>query len=131
MIKRIEKKAIELLLAGNDPMLIELRNQYNTASIKNIEMTGVGVYINYSIHAKSIKLQEDCHFCFGDIEGKLDSLNNGIGFLLCIDKGVLSFLEIYTYDEPWPDQIKEFEINYIDGIRNIDELHNSWSIFQF
>ncbi|MHB0939630.1 MAG: hypothetical protein ACYC6A_24805, partial [Armatimonadota bacterium] len=89
--------------------------------------TGVGVYINYtipnSVDALSIKAQ----FCFSDIDGALSPLLHDIGFLLWVDEGYLTCLEIYTYDEPWPDVIDSFKITYIVGKRDMIELREAWS----
>lgn len=43
---------------------------------------------------------------------------NGAGFLLYVDKGLLKMLEAYSYEEPWPERIKNFELRYQNGDRS-------------
>jgi hypothetical protein len=42
---------------------------------------------------------------------------HGAGFLLYVDGGLLSMLEGYSYEEPWPDEIREFSVSYLDPAR--------------
>jgi hypothetical protein len=126
MINELERKAMNLLLAGEEPVLAALRAQYQEASIKSIEYTGAGVYINYDVPNSVVNLPKTLNFRFGDIEGHIDSLKHKIGFLLWIENGVLSFLEIYTYDESFPSEITDFKLGYIEGERNLNKLKESW-----
>ena len=127
MINELAHKAVELLLAGDDSTLAALRIQYQQSCVHSIELTGVGAYINYEIPESAINLPDSLSFCFGDIEGNVKPLKHGVGFLLWIKNGKLSFLEIYTYDEPWPSEIEEISLGYIGGKRNFEELRKTWS----
>ena len=40
-----------------------------------------------------------------------------LGFLLYVKNGVLSALEGYTYDEPWPDELHGLKLSYSDDPR--------------
>jgi hypothetical protein len=40
---------------------------------------------------------------------------HGAGFVLFVDDGVISFLEGFTYDEPWPEDAGSFELWYLKG----------------
>ena len=128
MIYELVQKAMELLLAGEDEMLAALRHQYQESQLLSIKFTGVGAYINYYIPEPAVNLPFSCHFCFGDIEGKIETLDHEVGFLICIRDGKLSVLEIYTYDEHWsPSGNEEFSLNYIGGKRDMEKLRKAWS----
>ena len=47
-------------------------------------------------------------------------LAHGAGFVLFIRGGRLSMLEGYTYDEPWPDQVRGFSLRYSDPERKAE-----------
>lgn len=128
MINKLVHEVMELLLAGDELIIAALRAHYVTAKIETIELTGVGGYINYSVPEAAINLPETLDFCYGDVEGQIVSLKNGVGFLLWIKRGVLDCLEFYTYDEPWPEMIAGWTVSYIGGERNFDVLRKSLPI---
>ena len=51
MLNEMEKRALEMLLAGADDRLAVLRSQLSSASVASREMTGVGFFTNFSIPA--------------------------------------------------------------------------------
>ncbi len=46
------------------------------------------------------------------MSGDLEGVAHGAGFVLFIRDGALACLEGFTYDEPWPETIKSFTLNY-------------------
>jgi hypothetical protein len=49
MLDELEKRALEMLLAGADDRLAILRSQLNAATITHREMSGVGFFTHFSI----------------------------------------------------------------------------------
>lgn len=127
MIEDLERSAMNLLLAGDDPMLAALRRQYREVVSRTYQYTGVGMYIHFSTSDSKIASSNSSSFCFGDIEAEISPPTQRIGFLLWVKNGALSNLEIYTYSEPWPDRIEDFQVFYIDGSRDLASLQESWS----
>lgn len=117
---------MRLLLAGDDPVLHILQKQFNQASIESREMTGKGFFTYFAIPEKVQLLPGKPSFNIGDVEASIPSVRYGTAFLLWITDGALDFLEGYTYDDPWPDNITEFSISYIGGERNINEVQKAW-----
>ena len=63
-------------------------------------------------------------FTLGDVHGAADNVKHGLGFVLFVVDGVLSMLEGYTYDEPWPDEPRGLILTYsTDQARDWDALH--------
>lgn len=56
------------------------------------------------------------------------NINYGVGFVLFIKKGVLDFLEGYTYgNEKWSDVIGNYSLNYIPGEKgDLKKLRSKW-----
>jgi len=56
----------------------------------------------------------------------MDGLQYGAGFLIFVRDGTLKMLEGYSYSEPWPELIREFELSYrmIGGYSN--DIADQW-----
>jgi hypothetical protein len=64
----------------------------------------------FSLHADA-HIRRDLADCqLGGIEADILGLQHGAGFLLFVRDGVVSFLEGFSYDEPWPAEVKEFRV---------------------
>lgn len=50
-----------------------------------------------------------------DVDAEIEGLKHGAGFILLVSEGYLDQLEGYSYDEPWPKQIGQFEVRYQTG----------------
>ena len=131
----LENQVLELLLAGQDPVLTALREQMGTAKIESREFTGVGFYLNFEIptnskgHLDVLAVKQ--HFCFGDVRAYFDvgDRRQEVGFLLWIKDGYLDNLEAYTYGfEKWPDEDKPFHLFYFGNKRDFDYLRRNWEL---
>ena len=128
-----EKKALGLLLAGEDSVLEILRKQFNCATIGSRQFTGVGYYLNFDLHCK-----KDENFCAINVRSRFNINDVGavlvigdykqkVGLLLWVLDGYIDSLEVYTFgEENWPDEYDAFKIQYISGQRNLDELRKEW-----
>lgn len=114
-LDQLEQKVLQLLLAGDDPILVTLRSQLELAKRRPREVTGVGFFTHFDVPKEAPRLPGNPKIRFGDVIAEIDGLQNGAGFLLFIDNGVLSMLEAYTYDEPWPLKFVGFELRYTSG----------------
>lgn len=118
----LERRVMEMLLAGGDAAFATLRTQLAACSVLSREMTGVGFFTTFKVPRASPKVANCKSFKFGDVTAKFPGLQRGAGFLLYIKSGTLELLEGYTYDEPWPQEIAEFEVVYDKGSRDWEAL---------
>lgn len=118
-----EQDVMGILLAGDDPVLSILREQARTLTVSERKMTGAGFYTDFFIAPTAPRCAEKESFEIGDIMAQIDGVEHGAGFLLFIRDGVLSLLEGYTYDEPWPNSIPKYKLAYIGGQRDWSKLH--------
>jgi len=58
----------------------------------------------------------------GDVTKKLvnvladiNGISHGAGFVVNIKDGEIDWLEGYSYDEPWPSSIEQFQLKYRQG----------------
>ncbi len=111
----LEEQVLEMLLRGQDEVLDVLRQQVKDAQVSSREITGVGFFTNFEVPAEAPRVRARPKFELGDVNGMADNIKYGLGFLLFVNDGALSMLEGYTYDEPWPDEIRGLVLTYSTG----------------
>jgi len=110
----LERGVLEKLLYGNHPTLSILREELSVCRCSGREFTGVGFYTELDASAYQGPRPE-LDLKFGDVIADIPGLDQGAGFLLYIEAGLLVLLEGYTFGEPWPERIEEFELHYTTG----------------
>jgi hypothetical protein len=103
-----------MLLQGDNDALALLRRQAEQARAASRKMTGVGFFTKFALPPGVPRLPGRQTFKFGDVNGTADNVNHGVGFLLYVDDGALSMLEGYTYDEPWPNELRGLVLKYAE-----------------
>ena len=115
----LERAVIDTLLSRHEPGYAELREQFTSCRVNSRKMTDVGFYTELGVdaHASSAPvsvgnpLGQGYEFPDG-VYADIDGLEHGAGFLLWLDEGRLETLEAFTYAEPWPDEVRRFEVRF-------------------
>jgi len=105
MLNEIETRVMDMLLAGEHPMLAVLRDQLAVAEVADREFTGVGFFLNFRIPASSPRVDKG-RLVIGDVYAKLTGLEHDAGFLLFVRDGALATLECFIVDDRWPTDPK-------------------------
>jgi hypothetical protein len=108
----LEDRALEMLLRGEHETLSVLRQQAEQARVSSRKMTGVGFYTEFVVPPEVPRVPGHPTFKMGDVNGTADNVKHGLGFLLYVKEGTLSMLEGYTYDDPWPDEVRGLILTY-------------------
>jgi hypothetical protein len=108
----LESQVLDMLLRGQDEVLMILREQAKQLQVSSREMTGVGFYTEFVVPPDLPRVPGRPTFKLGDVNGTADNVSHGLGFLLYVKEGTLSMLEGYTYDEPWPDDVRGLVLTY-------------------
>src|SRR4051794_2496951 len=108
-IQQLEDELLGMLLGGNDPVLATLRRQLESAKRKPRELTGAGFFTYFDVPETAPRLQGNPSFSFGGVKAEIEGLQHGAGFVLFVRNGILSFLEGYSFDEPWPPFIESYK----------------------
>ena len=112
-LTNFENRIMKMLLDGDHPLLENLRHQFEQCRVSSRKFTGVGFFTDFEV---------DARLAYGKINLELSDIhiNNvvgiryGIGIVLFIREGVLSFLEGYTYDpESYPENISQYDLSYL------------------
>lgn len=108
----LENQVLEMLLRGPDEVLTFLREQAKHLQVTSRRGTGVGFYTDFVVPQDVPRVPGCPTFKLGDVNGVADNVNHGLGFVLYVKAGALSMLEGYTYDEPWPDEVRGLLLTY-------------------
>jgi hypothetical protein len=113
VLEPLEAAVLDRLLAGEHPVLTALRGQLAGATVKSRELTGVGFFTKFALAVDAAPAPVRT-LRFGDVQAAVTGLEHGAGFVLFVNDGLLRMLEGYSYGEPWPEQIEEFSVSYIE-----------------
>ena len=102
-MNEIEKRALELLLAGDNATLHVLRTQLSAATVANREYTGVGFFTRLAVPTEAPRLKNRGKLVVGDVYGKIAGLAHDAGFLLFVNNGAIDCLECFIVDDRWPE----------------------------
>ena len=115
-LNSLERAVMEMLLAGNHPVLRILADQLSKASITSRELTGVGFFTRFSVPETAARVVNPASFLIDDVSADLDGLEHGAGFVLWGKEGVLACLEGFSYAEPWPQSVDGFQPYYLKTV---------------
>lgn len=110
--RKLERDVMKLLLQGEHLKLQILAQQFALATLENFELTGAGFFATYNVPPTAPRLDHGGHLHIGDVIAELEGLRHGAGFVLHVKNGTIDFLEGYSYEEPWPAEIKDFRLMY-------------------
>src|SRR5262245_7794025 len=104
-ILQMAKRLVALLLEGTHPALSALRQQSLGARIKQVELTGVGFYLDFDV-AEDAPLAEPANIEGGDAKITLQGFEHPAGCVLFVREGRLATLDVYTYgNDAWPERL--------------------------
>jgi len=128
---KLEQEAMRLLLDGDDDTLALLREQMQHVVTIRREYTGSGSYAHFNLDSNCPCLPGNASFAFGDVVCEVDGVDGGGGFVLFVNDGLLDFLETYSFDSFWPEEIDGYTVQYqeVGGRRDLEALRRSrgWS----
>ncbi len=125
-----EKRVIEKILMGDDPVLDCLRHQYKNAIVESRKFTGAGFYTYFKIIQETEPVTPRKTFQISDVLASLKGMKAALGFNLLVKEGYIAWLEGYTLSSDiWPDDYFEVKLYYFDADnnRNMEKLKAVWS----
>ena len=114
-LRTLVQVLIPQLLDGPDETLEILRTQWKLASVGKVEYSGVGFFANFIVPQSAQKV-EPLNFCGGDAVIQAKGVTNGAGCVLYVEHGVLSYLEVFTYSDDWPEHPQEVVVNNVQPL---------------
>lgn len=114
-----ERALLDKLLSGADKRLAALRAQASAARLVSKDYTGAGFYCEIEVAPSAPRVSTTPNFELGDVDITMDGLKYGAGALVFIRDGVMTALEGYSYEEPWPSEVKNFSLAYRSSRRQL------------
>ncbi len=105
---RLEVEVICKILEKNIDTQI-FRNQFFHSRLKERKFTGVGFFTEFVIE-EGMAINNKLSSPIGNIGANIKDLQHGAGFALFLKNGYIHTLEGFAYDEPWPENISQFEL---------------------
>lgn len=134
-----EAKLVESVLAGNDEILSILRAQYQVATLREREETGVGIALHFEVPDSAPELRDARDFEVDDLFIEVEGVEGGISPVLFVRQGRIAFLEaVVASNQPWPEDLSTAEFWYssptspgstewqLSGMRNLATQRLRW-----
>ncbi|GBF10506.1 hypothetical protein [Tepidibacillus sp. HK-1] len=127
--ENLERKLMEMLLAGNNDVLIRLREQYKSSKVISREHSDVGFFTTFLQQDRNDLCIDGKSFQIGDVDGSVNGIDGAVGFVLYIKNGFISMLEGYTNAiDKWPEVDDEIVLTYDSGNeRDVERLKRKWA----
>ena len=122
---KLEKAVIDMLLEGNDEVLIVLRKQLDACKVRSRELTGVGFFTEFDVPDSMEVSLNVRSFKIGDVFAEIEGVEHGAGFILFVEDGTIAMLEGFTFDGPWPNEIGEFRLSYTGKTRDLGNVEGA------
>jgi hypothetical protein len=106
----LERAVIEDVLAAAHPVLEVLRDQWAASYVSRREFTGVGSYTTLLVPPSARALATTRGFALHGPSVHVLHREEPIGSVLLVEGGRLGVLEMFTYSEPWPEDVSTFSI---------------------
>jgi hypothetical protein len=113
MLNEMERRALEMLLAGDNDELAIYRAQLNAATVASRKVTGVGFFTQLSVPAELPRVKNRARLVVGDLYAEVSGLEHEAGFLLFIEDGAIDILECFIVDDHWPDNAALRRLYYV------------------
>ncbi len=105
---------MEMLLAGDHPMLETLRQQFDRCCVTDRNFTGVGLSTSFAVGDAQPRIETPQRIVIDDVCADVEDLEHGCGFVLFVDDGLLGTLECHQWgDNALPEAPRFTRLYYI------------------
>lgn len=102
-IEEFERQVMAGLLAGDDPLLAALRQQYAAASVRGREMTATGFVTRFDIPTDVPAIERKLMH-LDDLQVELEGTKTPADTSVHVHNGRLRSLECFVYDGTFPEE---------------------------
>ncbi|HXD00433.1 MAG TPA: hypothetical protein VN048_13910 [Verrucomicrobiae bacterium] len=113
MLTPLEKAVLDLMVDKPGEPFETVRQQLAYVRFANRKTTGVGFFTHFVVPVDAPVRRDLPNMEITGISASFPDVQHGAGFILFIRDGVVSFLEGFTYDDPWPEKTDEFTLSKV------------------
>ena len=107
----LEREALDLLLAGDHPVLRLLRAQRRSLTVRGRVWTGSGFLADLEVSPGVPRLSPLASFGLSDVNGEVAGVP--CGFVLHVRDGLVDTLEAHTWVGEWPAEARPWRLHYV------------------
>ena len=104
-INEFEKIIITDIIGQYPEYKAKLQAQFEQAVVQKREFSQYGFSTYYTVTAEEETLGDSVNIQLGKCQWNINGLQNGSDYILWIKNGLISSLEGFSYEEPWPNEI--------------------------
>ena len=112
ILSSFERAVLDAFLAGDDPVLAQLRTQATVCTVAGRKHTGVGAFTDLAVPG-SVQRVSPPALTFGDVDINVPGVESGQTALLFVRDGAICLLEFATYAGEWPLNPSATRIGYL------------------
>lgn len=111
-----EQLAIDMLLVGEQDVLVKLRKQASRVAVSKRTYSTAGEYVDLVV-PQDVELVSPAELILQDIEIEFEGVKDGAAILLYVEQGRLSCIEFATYGAEWPEEPRVLGAHYLRGVQ--------------
>jgi hypothetical protein len=97
-------EVLSRLLEGDHAVLTALREQSASAEVRSSESSDIGTLIDLWVSDDASRLEVDHRFAIDDLFGRVEGVDDEVGFQLHVVRGRLKTIEAWVSAPGWPDE---------------------------
>ncbi len=105
-----ETELLTLVLGNEWPQIL---GHVELLEVTSRENTGSGAYIHFGYRAEVLRRPNLPNNVGSSVALKIDGLKGGAGCVLFFKDGKIDLLELFSYGDSWPNEIKGYKITTI------------------
>jgi hypothetical protein len=121
----LERAVLAKLLEGEHDILSALRAQLAVAKLAYRQRSAKGIVLNLTVPTDARPVEGQPDLRIDDVLARIDGLAHEARFVLSVRSGRLASLEAITRNEPWPDAIPDFSVDYVEP-KDAGEVQQRW-----
>lgn len=118
----LERALLGMLLAGDEPTLAVLRAQLEGCHLGAREREEDGFTISIDVAENMPVVPGEPKLRIDDVTIEIPGLEHGAGCILWIARGRLFSLEVFSFAEPWPIEVRAWKLGYVGSARVLQLL---------
>ncbi len=103
-MEQLERGIVQAFVATEGAAGEMLWAQYEQSSVLHRELTGVGFFTYFAVPDAAPRLRDSRNPIGRPLLIELEGLQHGASAVLWQQAGVLDYLEVFTFTEPWPEE---------------------------
>lgn len=115
----LERAVLEKLFAGEQPVMVALREQVKRARVRKREWHGTAGFATDLAVPDQLRLDANPDYDVSDVQGNIEGMDRPVLFHSHVRYGAVASLEGDFMDEEWPDPVGRFELTFLDDPRRL------------